>query len=110
MQGNCCCYNLVIRQITCQNGVRNNIENIYTNIQLNSLFSLYFGYTIKKKKKTTSDVSIKLRNDNYIPPIIFTIPVNTFKIFNVPKESGTLIIYIGLKRCDSNNITSVACC
>lgn len=95
---NNCCYTLVIRQITCQNGVRRVINNAYTNIENDTVIQLSFGYTLTVVSRTTTHISVKLENPNYIPALIFSIPADSYKQLNVPKESGTLIIFVGVKR------------
>lgn len=104
---NSCCYTLVIRQVTCQNGVRREINNVYTNVEDNTTIPLSFGYSLTVLSRTTSHVVVRLQNPNYIPSLIFTIPVDSYKEFNVPKESGTLIIFIGVKRA---TCPSTQCC
>lgn len=102
-----CCYTLVIRQITCQNGIRKVIDNIYNNIEDGNIIQLSFGYTITVVSRTDCDVSIRLENANYIPTMIFIIPVNSYKEFNVPKESGSLVVYVGVK---ATSCPTTQCC
>jgi len=102
-----CCYTLVIRQVTCQNGIRRVINNVYNNVENGTVITLSFGYTLTVISRTTSDISVRLENPNYIPSIIFTIPVDSFKQFNVPKESGTLIISVGVK---NTTCPTTECC
>lgn len=108
---NSCCYTLVIRQITCQNGVRRIIDNIYNNVEDGSVIQLSFGYTLTVVSRNSTSVLVRLENTNYIPTLIFSIPVDSYKEFNVPKESGSLIIFVGVKaavcptvNCCPNNI------
>lgn len=105
--GSSCCYNLVIRQVTCQNGVRKIIDNIYNNIEDGSVIQLSFGYTLTVVSRSSSAVSVRIENTNYIPTMIFSIPVDSFKEFNVPKESGSLIIFVGV---NATTCPTVECC
>ena len=107
MANSSCCYTLVIRQVTCQNGIRRVINNVYNNVEDGTVITLSFGYRLTIISRTTSDISVRLENPNYIPSIIFTIPVDSFKEFNVPKESGTLIIFIGVK---ATACPTIQCC
>ena len=93
-----CCYTLAIRQITCQNGVSRTVNNVYTNISIGTVISLNFGYSITIVSISNSGISIQLSNPDFIPNLIFNIPCNSYKIFDVPKESGTLRIYVGVKQ------------
>lgn len=102
MANSSCCYALIIRQVTCQNGLRRVTNNVYDNIENGTIIPLSFGYNLTVISRTTTDISVRLENTNYIPSLIFTIPVDSYKVFNVPKESGTLIIYVGLKRTTCN--------
>ena len=103
-----CCFLLAIRQRTCQNGVARVIDNIYINISAQSTYSLSFGYTLKVSSINQNSISINISNDDFIPSLIFNIPVNSYKVFDLPKESGTFKVYVWLKfsSCDK---TSVSC-
>ena len=102
---NSCCYDLIIRQITCQNGIRRVINNVYSNIEDSTVIQLSFGYTLTIVSRTNSHVTVRLQNPNYIPTLLFSIPNNSYKEFNVPKESGTLVILVGVRatKCPSTN-------
>ena len=81
-----CCFLLAIRQRTCQNGVARVIDNIYINISAQSTYSLSFGYTLKVSSINQNSISINISNDDFIPSLIFNIPVNSYKVFDLPKE------------------------
>lgn len=102
-----CCYTLVIRQITCQNGVRRVINNSYNNIEDGTTIQLSFGYTLTIVSRNQSNIVVRLQNNNYIPTMIFSIPDGSYKEFNVPKESGTITILVGAKRISCPTTT---CC
>lgn len=104
---NSCCYDLIIRQITCQNGIRRVINNVYSNIEDNTTIQLSFGYTLTVVSRTQAHVTVRLQNPNYIPTMLFSIPNNSFKEFNVPKESGTLIIFVGVR---ATKCPNTECC
>lgn len=90
-----CCYTLAIRQRTCQNGVARTTDNVYTNIAIGSVISLSFGYSVTIVSISRRHITIQLANNDFIPQLIFNIPVGSYKIFDLPKESGTLRVYIG---------------
>lgn len=98
MQDNCCCYTLAIRQICCQNSISRCIDNVYTNITVGSSISLNFGYNVTITNTNCNSVTIKLTNNNFIPDLIFNIPNNSYKIFDLPQESGTLRVFIGARQ------------
>ncbi len=99
MQDNsCCCYTLAIRQISCQNSISRCIDNVYTNIFIGSSISLDFGYKITITNTTCCGVNIKLTNCNFIPDLTFNIPNDSYKIFDLPQESGTFKVFIGAKK------------
>lgn len=94
----CCCYTLAIRQISCQNSISRCIDNVYTNISIGSKIPLEFGYNVTCIKVSCSSVTIQITNPNFIPKLIFNIPNNSFKIFDLPLQSGTLIVIIGARQ------------
>ena len=102
------CYTIAIRQITCQNGIPRNIDNVYTNITSGSTIPLSFGYNATFISGTNNRASIQISNPNFIPNLIFNIANNTYKIFDLPKESGTLRVYIGVTIIDCTD--TVICC
>lgn len=100
------CYNILIKQVTCQNGVPRIVNNTYSNIKVGTIIQLSFGYTIKITAINDSNIEIMLSNPNYISDIYFTIPISSYKQFNLPKENGTLRVYVGIVSydcCCSNN-------
>lgn len=107
---NDCCYTIAIRQITCQNGIPRTIDNVYTNVEVGNIISLSFGYSIKILSINTSNIEIELSNPDYIPTLIFNIPVGHFRMFSLPKENGTLRVFIGAiaKCCKTFPVT--LCC
>ncbi len=105
---NNCCYTLAVRQRTCQNGVARITDNVYTNISNGSTYNLSFGYKLTIIDINTAGISIKISNPDFIPSLIFNIPSDSYKIFDLPKESGTLRVYIGI-RCTCCEPTR-ACC
>ena len=75
------CYTLSVRQRKCQNGISNITDNVYTNIS---------------------------NNPDVIPNILFNIPNGSYKIFDLPVDSGTVRIYVGVTAIDCSN--TIACC
>jgi hypothetical protein len=96
LNGNC--YTLAIRQNTCQSNVNKNFENIYTNIAEQTEIPLSFGYTLTYINGTSTNISITLSNPIFIPNISFTIPADTFVIYDLPCECGTFRVYVGAKK------------
>lgn len=90
-----CCYTIAIRQLRCENGIPRQIDNVYTNVTVNTVFPLSFGYTATLVGISDNYITITLSNPNFIPDITFNIPRDSYKIFNLPKENGTISIYIG---------------
>lgn len=68
------CYTLAVRQRACQNGISRRIDNVYTNVNPNSIIPLSFGYSIKFITGTPSAATIQLSNPDQIPNLIFNIP------------------------------------
>lgn len=98
MQESCCCYTLAIRQMSCQNSISRCIDNVYTNITNGSNIPLDFGYNVSCICVNCSSVTIQITNPNFIPTLIFNIPNDSYKIFDLPTQSGTLIVIIGAKQ------------
>lgn len=103
------CYTLLVRQRTCQNGIPSNLENTYTNVTNQSIFPLSFGYSFRVISNNRATISIELSNPNFIPNMIFNIPNSGYKVFDLPKENGTLRVYIGATGIDCQD-TVVCCC
>lgn len=103
-----CCYTLSVRQIRCQNGVRRQIDNVYTNVVRNSIIPLSFGYLLTFISANQNNVTIQLSNPGIIPNLLFNIPCGGFKTFDLPTESGTLRVLIGATSIDCSN--TVICC
>ena len=104
----CCCFALVIRQRSCQNGISRNLDNIYTNITNGSSISLELGYSITIINITCSNVTIRLSNKDFIPDLIFNIPNNGFKSFDLPQQACSLLVCIGVKQICCQK--TYACC
>ena len=104
----CCCFALAIRQKSCQNGISKNIDNIYTNITIGSTIPLEFGYKISVISINCSNTTIKLSNPDFIPDLVFNIPNDSFKIFDLPQEACSLQILVGAKQICCP--TTCACC
>lgn len=102
------CYTLAVRVLKCQNGISNTTDNVYTNITNNSVVQLGFGYTLTFIASNSNNATIKLSNSNFIPNILFNIPSGSYKIFDLPVESGTVRIYVGVTAIDCSN--TIACC
>ena len=94
---NDCCFILAIRQISCQNNINRCFDNVYTNITSGSNIPLEFGYNITCVAVTCSHVIIRISNPNFIPTLLFNIPCNSFKRFDLPQEAGTLNVLVGAK-------------
>lgn len=101
------CYTLSVRQIKCQNGIANSTDNIYTNITVNSVIPLGLGYTLTFISANQTTGTIQISNSAFIPNILFNIPSGSYKIFDLPVESGNIRIYVGLTAINCS--TSVAC-
>lgn len=102
------CYTLAVRQKKCQNGISNITDNIYTNISNNSVVQLGFGYTLTFISSNSSTATIQLSNSDFIPNILFNIPSGSYKIFDLPVDSGAVRIYVGVTAIDCSN--TVSCC
>lgn len=94
------CYDLAIRQKKCQNGISSNLDNIYTNIEINSQIILSYGYTLNVISKNTDSVTIELENKGLLNPVKFNIPKDTYKSFDLPLFNGTYVILIGVASTD----------
>lgn len=102
------CYTLAIRQIKCQNSIATTTDNVYTNVTIGSVISLGFGYSVTLISANSNNITIQISNSGFIPNILFNIPSGSYKIFDLPVESGTLRVYIGATAIDCNN--TIACC
>lgn len=89
------CYTLAVRQRRCQNGISRSTDNVYTNISNGTEIALNFGYTLTYISSSSSHATIQISNSSQIPSLIFNIPNNSFKIFDLPVQSGNLRVYIG---------------
>ena len=92
------CYTLAIKQRTCENGVARTSENVYTNVVNGSEISLNFGYKVTFISSTSSYATIEISNPEQIPNLLFNIANNSYRIFDLPVQSGTLRVYIGITR------------
>lgn len=90
------CYTLAVRQRTCENGIARSSDNVYTNITPDSVIPLNFGYNVTFLSGTSSYASIQISNNIQIPNLIFNIPSGSYKIFDLPVQTGTLRVYIGV--------------
>lgn len=104
----CCCFALAIRQRSCQNGISRNIDNIYTNITIGTTIPLEFGYKITVTNISCCNISIKLSNPDFIPDLIFNIPNDSFKSFDLPQQACLLQVCVGAKQISCPSIC--ACC
>jgi len=95
---NNCCYSLAIRQNRCQNGIPITSDNIYTNIEDNSIIELSYGYSLRVISRHETYVVIELSNPSLLPPVFFHIPNDDFKEFDLPLLNGTFILLIGAQR------------
>ncbi len=102
------CYTLAVRQRKCQNGISNVTDNVYTNITTNSVVPLGFGYNLIFISSNSSTATIQLTNSAFIPNILFNIPSGSYKIFDLPVDSGTIRVYVGVTAIDCSD--TVACC
>ena len=89
------CYTLTIRQRRCINGVATSIDNVYTNVAVNTTIPLSFGYSLKFISNNTNSATIQISNPEQIPNMIFNIPSGNFKIFDLPTSGGNLRVFIG---------------
>lgn len=104
----CCCFALAIRQRSCQNGISKNIDNVYTNITTKTSIPLELGYKLTVISISCTSITIKISNPDFIPDLVFNIPNNSFKIFDLPQEACLFRVAIGIKQiCCA---TSCVCC
>lgn len=89
------CYNLAIRQRSCENGIAKKTDNVYTNITNGTEISLNFGYILTFISSNSSLITIQISNTDQIPNLLFTIQNNNYKVFDLPTQNGTLRVYIG---------------
>ena len=89
------CYSLTIRQRRCINGVATSIDNIYTNVAVNSIIPLSFGYFLTFISNNTNSATIQISNTNQVPNMIFNIPSGNYKIFDLPTSSGNVRVFVG---------------
>lgn len=92
------CYDLAIRQKKCQNGVSITSDNIFTNIQDDTQYSVSFGYVINIVSRNRNSVTIQLSNPDLLENVKFNIPNDSFKSFDLPLYNGTFILLIGVIR------------
>lgn len=97
------CYNLAIRQRNCENGIARSTDNVYTNITNGTEILLNFGYTLTFISSNDSQATIELSNPDQIPNLLFTIPNNSYKVFDLPVQNGSTRIYIGATGIECNN-------
>jgi hypothetical protein len=102
------CYTLAVRQRTCQNGISRRIENVYTNVNNNTVIPLSFGYLITVVTRNFRNITIQLSNPSYIPNTIFNIPNGGSKTFDLPKENGTIRVFVGATGINCGE--TVICC
>ncbi|MEG2348320.1 MAG: hypothetical protein RSB67_01555 [Clostridia bacterium] len=102
------CYTLAIRQMRCQNSIKKTVDNVYTNIVPNTIITLSFGYFVKLISTNSTNITIQLSNSSQIPNLVFNIPAGSYKIFDLPTESGTLRVYIGATAIDCQD--TIVCC
>lgn len=101
------CYDLAIRQRKCQNSISVTIDNIYTNIEDNAQIQLSFGYNLTIISKNSNSVTIELSNFELLEAVKFNIPIDDFKMFDLPIYNGSYIVLIGITRnnCPCPNLT-----
>ncbi|MCX8074982.1 MAG: hypothetical protein N2749_05290 [Clostridia bacterium] len=105
MEGSCC-YTLNIRQLTCQNGITRNFDNLHTSVNANTVIDLSFGYKLTFLNGTGNVATISISNDISLPATVFNIPNGSFRVFDLPCECGTYRVYIGatLAPCGISNL------
>lgn len=105
MEGSCC-YTLNIRQLTCQNGVSRNFDNVNTSVNPGTDIDLNFGYRLRFIGGTNNAATIAISNDISLPSTVFNIPNGSYRVFDLPCECGTYRIFIGatLAPCGVSNL------
>lgn len=84
-----CCYNLTVDQSMCQNGISRSFTNTYTNVTTGKIIPLEFGYTMQFISGNNTNTTIRLQNEIFLPQTTFNIPVNSYRVFDLPCECGT---------------------
>ncbi len=102
------CFTLTIRQRRCLNGIPQVIDNVYTNVAVNSVIPLSLGYFVTFLGGNNNNATIQISNTDEIPNLIFTIPSGGYKIFDLPTSGGNLRVFIGATTIDCCN--TVICC
>lgn len=103
-----CCYNIVIRQNTCENGISRVYNNTYTNVEPGTDITLNFGYTLRYLQGTSGFATIQINNDFIIPATNFNIPNGSYRVFDLPCQCGTYRVYVGVNLGDCS-ISSLVC-
>lgn len=102
------CYTLTVRQRKCINGIASSIDNVYTNVAVNSVIPLSFGYSLTFISNNSNSATIQISNPDQIPNMIFNIPSGSFKIFDLPTSAGNLRVFIGATAINCGD--TVVCC
>ena len=102
------CYTLTVRQRKCINGIATSIDNIYTNVAVNSVIPLSFVYSLTFLSNNTNSATVQISNPDQIPNMIFNISSGNYKIFDFPTSSGNLRVFIGATAINCGD--TVVCC
>lgn len=102
------CYTLTVRQRKCINGIASSIDNVYTNVAVNSVIPLSFGYSLTFISNNTNSATVQISNPDQIPNMIFNIPSGNYKIFDLPTSAGNLRVFIGATVIECGD--TVVCC
>lgn len=102
------CYNIVIRQNTCENGISRVYNNTYTNVEAGVDIPLQFGYTLRYLQGNTNYATVQFINNFFMPATNFNIPNGSYRVFDLPCECGTFRIFVGVTT-GNCSISSLVC-
>ena len=84
-----CCFQVVIRQRACQNGVPIITEKSYDNIPENEIISLNYGYTVILSTLGGANILVNILNPTFDVNLNFSITNPGIAIFDLPIDGGT---------------------
>ena len=101
------CYTAVIRQQMCQSGVPVTRENVYSNIQQESVITLLNGYTLYITNSVSDTANLRFVNNILGINLVFNIAVGSVAMFDLPVESTIFRVSVFVQsRCCCPNSNS----
>ena len=98
-----CCFQVVIRQRACQNGVPIITERAYNNIPENEVISLNYGYSLTLSTLGSNNILVNFTNVSFEINLTFSMTNPGIGVFDLPIEGGTFRISITSIQVPCNN-------